>query len=443
MTNWLSALQGRLDRNLMELLSGASTALILKIIGAGLIFTFNILIARVLGAEGAGQYFLTLSIITVAVVSGRMGLDKTVLRFTSANAASSNWQAVKGIQRRASLITLSASTLATITVFVLAPWMAAYLFRKPELTAPLRWMSFAILPLAFTLIYAHLLKGLKMIFRATWIEDVNLAGISLLAFYLVGRYWGVNGAVWSYLLATVTTAVLGFIFWHQATPHLRGAAAEFDTRIMLQSSMPLFWVALTTWIINRFGDFALGIWGTSADIGIFGVASRVATFISFSLLAINSIAAPKFAAQHGLGDLAALSKTAQNSIRIATLAASPLVLICLITPSWVMGIFGPEFVSGANVLVILTLAQLFNVVTGPVELLLMMSGFERQVRTNVIIVGVLNITLSVLLVPKYGALGAALAFAAGLTLKNLVSVWMVHRFLGLHLYRIPLRGKAS
>lgn len=74
------------DQQLLELLSGSSVALILKLIGAGLAFTFNVLLARLLGAEGAGVYFLALSVITVAVVFGRLGLDKTVLRLISANS---------------------------------------------------------------------------------------------------------------------------------------------------------------------------------------------------------------------------------------------------------------------------------------------------------------------------------------------------------------------
>ena len=424
------------DHHLLELLSGSSLALILKIIGAGLAFAFNVLLARTLGTEGAGLYFLSLSIITVAVVFGRMGLDKAVLRFISANSAICNWSAVKGVQRKATIIAVTAAAGATATIFLLAPWLANTIFGKPELVILLRWMVIAIIPMTINFVYSHMLKGRKLIFNATLIENVGVATISLLVFYTVGRNFSVVGAIWSYVLAAMVTAVIGIYFWNRYVPQIHTVPAIFDTHTIFISSLPLFWVAFTTWIINHFGNFALGIWSTTAEVGIFGIASRLAFFVSFTLVAVNSIAAPKFAALHQQNDRKALTKTAHNAIRLTTLAASPLVILYIIAPKWVMGIFGAEFVAGSSVLIILTLAQFVNAATGPVELLLIMSGRERLVRTNVMIVGAMSILLYLWLVPNFGAMGAAIAFATGLMVKNLVSVWLVYEYLEIKLYYV-------
>ncbi|NQU08001.1 MAG: hypothetical protein HQ583_05525, partial [Candidatus Abyssubacteria bacterium] len=49
-------LRKRLDGHMLEVVNGASVALVLKVLGAGLAFGFNILLARMFGAEGAGIY---------------------------------------------------------------------------------------------------------------------------------------------------------------------------------------------------------------------------------------------------------------------------------------------------------------------------------------------------------------------------------------------------
>ena len=89
---------------MQEVVNGASVAFVIKVIGAGLSFGFNVLLARMLGADGAGIYFLALTVTTIATVFGRMGLDNALLRFTAANAAVGDWGAVKGIYRKGMML---------------------------------------------------------------------------------------------------------------------------------------------------------------------------------------------------------------------------------------------------------------------------------------------------------------------------------------------------
>ncbi len=61
--------------HMRDILQGASIAAALKIISAGLVLGYNILLARLLGAQGVGIYYLALMVTTVASVIGRVGLD--------------------------------------------------------------------------------------------------------------------------------------------------------------------------------------------------------------------------------------------------------------------------------------------------------------------------------------------------------------------------------
>ena len=56
-------------------------AFALRIVGAVLGFFFNIVLARVLGAQGAGIIYLALTITTIAAILGRIGKDVSLLRF--------------------------------------------------------------------------------------------------------------------------------------------------------------------------------------------------------------------------------------------------------------------------------------------------------------------------------------------------------------------------
>ena len=425
-------MRNRLDEHMLEVINGAAVAFVLKVLGAGLAFLFNLVLARTLGAEGAGLYFLALTVTTIATVFGRMGLDNTLLRYTAANASIDDWAAVKGVYVKGMRLALIASSLSAIAVFVFAPVLANKVFQKPELIEPILWMSLAIMPMTFVMLQAQSLKGLKRIRDSFIVFGVGVPGISLTILLLLGGSYGVKGGVWAYVLGAILTALIGVILWHIATPQLRNVSTSFQTNELLKSSIPLFWVASMSMLINWTATFTLGIWGTKEDVGLFGMASRTAMLTSMILVSVNSISAPKFAELYKKKDMAALGATARNAAKLMTLVASPMLLLFLVAPQWVMGMFGEEFQKAGTLLSILAIGQFINVATGSVGYLLMMSGNEKLMRNSVAFVAVMSVVLNAILIPIYGPFGAVIATAVCLASQNLISVYMVKTRLGIN-----------
>lgn len=428
----------RFDRHMGEIVSGASVAFVMKGLGEVLTFLFNVVLARMLGADGAGIFFLALTVTTISSVFGRMGLDNTLVRFIAANAGIGNWTAVKGVYRKGMMLALAASTVAALLMFAAVPWLADVLFKKPEAAIPMRWMALSVVPLALQILSSEALKGLKQIFAATilQIQGIMLAGLSLLGLYLLGRSWGTLGAVWAHNLATGATMLAGFVLWRTATPHLAGVKGIFEVREILSSSLPLFWVASMNLVMNWTATIGLGICATSADVGVFSVASRTAMLTSAILFAVNSISGPKFAELFRQGELEALGRLARNSVKLMIVVAGPALIFFAVFAKWLMGLYGAQFVGGALVLVVLSIGQFVNTATGSVGYLLVMSGNERLVRNNVIFIAALNISLNIILIPSAGVIGAALATAISLAAKNLIAAYLVWK--RLKIQTIPL-----
>jgi len=84
-----------------------------------------------------------------------------------------------------------------------------------------------------------------------------------------------------------------------------------------------------------------------------------------------------------------------------------------------MGIFGPSFAPGAAVLAIGATGQLLNCAVGSVGFLLLMSGNQFQLVKIQAMNAVLLIVLGLILVPRMGTIGAALATAITVITTNL------------------------
>jgi O-antigen/teichoic acid export membrane protein len=170
---------------------------------------------------------------------------------------------------------------------------------------------------------------------------------------------------------------------------------------------------------------------SATEVGIFGAATRLALLVSFLLITLNNVIAPKFAELHAKDDLQALAQLARRSAAMLTLLVSPLFLLLFIYSEETMALFGSEFSAGDTILAILLGGQLINVVTGSVNFLLMMSGNEKTMRNIIIASAILQLVLVFTLVPLIGGVGAAIASATAVAAKNLVTVYAVYRKLGI------------
>ncbi len=423
-----------------EIMHGAMSAFVLKIIAAAVAFGYNILLARMLGAEGSGIYFLSLTIVFIGATIGRLGLDNTVLRYVSIASGKENFSELHGVYQKAILITTSLSIAITGIIEILSRWISENLFSSPDLTIPLQIMALSITPIALFTIHAGALQGLKQIKEYVTILSLWNPLFALIGLLIFAPIWGINGAVLAYMIGSFFTLIISYIQWKKATLKLRSDSANFDMRKVLESCMPLFVSSLLRLIIERSSIIILGAFIASKDVGIFSVAYRMAMLTSLFLVAANSVSAPLFATLYEQGRMAELEHTAKTTAKILLIVATPVLIIFMLFSDFLMGIFGSEFIEGGAVLSTLAIGQFFNLITGSVGYLLVMSGHEKLMRNNLIFSAILCLTLNVLLIPHYGILGAAISTAITVASQNLIATYLVRQKLGF--FVIPFTYKS-
>lgn len=431
MLDRLASLTGLSSEIWSDLVRSSASAFGLKIAGAGLSFAFNVLLGRLLGADGSGLYFLALTVVSMASVVSRMGMDNALIRFTAEGASSGDWGSVETVHRKGVAISSAVGVGLALAVFLGAPWIATFVFGDPDLVVPLKVMAASIPAMALVKLYAGLLKGVEHVKSALLVETVGVPGVSAVLLLLLAPRFGPGGAAGAYAAASILTLAAGALVWRRATPHAGGAEGEFSTRRLLSASVPLLWVASLNLVINWTDTTVLGIWVEASEVGLYGVALRTATLTSFILVAVNSVVAPKFAALWSSGDRETLTSLARNATKLITVASAPVLLVFLAVPAWVLGWFGPEFPAASTLLVVLAIGQFVNSASGSVGYLLMMTGKERLVRNNVMLAAGLNLAGNLVLVPWLGALGAAIATAGSLAVKNLAAVRLVRNHLSI------------
>ena len=402
----------------------AFLALTIRILGAGMAFLFNLIIARQLGAEQSGYFFLALALVMLLSAVARLGFDNTVLRFTSADAC--NGHTVKAILNFALKYVLPVSFVFTVITYTLAHWLAESVFNKPGLATSLQFIAPAIIGLSIVFLVAMSLQARHKLIASIPCQNIAhfmLCGAAVIVF-------SAESASTAALYFSLSLGITSCFFYWLSTKNLNNNGEKADPKKLWHSARPNWVIIIMSQAVQWSAPIIIGIFLVAQQVAFFSVAQRIALLTSFILMAVNLVVAPKFSAFHAKGDDVGIRKTALFSARLLVLSALPIVLFMLVFPDFLMGLFGEEFKQGAVILQILVLGQAVNVVTGSVGFLLMMSGHERDMRFVTLISG-FGVLISVPIFTKlFGAVGAASATAFFISLQNLLAVYFVKKRLG-------------
>jgi O-antigen/teichoic acid export membrane protein len=429
------------DSHMEEILSGTVKAMYLRLLGALFIFLLNILLARLLGADGIGIYFLALSVVMLAHTIGCLGIGLAVVRFI-AEAVSNRDTARVRIIAGISIKTVALSSgLISVVVFILAHWIAVDVLGRVELVWPLRAMSLVITPISLSIIYSELLRGLKRISYSHFLRMLALPMFALPLCYFLAQSFGLKGAVIAYLIAALLTFLASFVLWRvsirksiaKVSDSMKAESSSFTLNRLLTTSTPLLWVTTLSLFMGWGSTFFIALWNSNLEVGTYTMAARMAMPIGMILTSIASISMPKFAEIHSTSDIKTLARTGRRASKLAVILSLPLLFILIIFSTELMSIFGSEFKVAGGVLIVLTIGQFVAVVTAATGQALMVTGHECLARNSSLISALLFLILNLVLIPKYGIMGAAIATTLGLIARSILTWIFLYRAMGINL----------
>jgi O-antigen/teichoic acid export membrane protein len=411
-----------------ELVRHSFVALIMRIAGAIIAFAMNVVVARLLGAEESGYFFLAVTFATLLATVGRVGADQTVLRFVSIYGSENKWNTVHAVMRK--IMSWSVVPLLAITAIVCmsSELIANYFFHKPALAKPLFFTALSMPLFAAYNVYGMALQARKKVLFSVAALKVLTPFFLILIIFIWRPETSMQTAVY-YLVSCGLNLLFAFYWWKKMVP----AASEketFDSAALWKSSGPLWVTAIMNVITTWGGQFIAGIFTDASDVAQLSVCRNTTVLISFILMAVNNVSAPRFAVMYKQGDMAGLKKYAIKTTRLMSLVALPITAVLWIFPEWILSLFGEDFLGGAQLLRILATGQLISVCSGSVGYLLNMTGHEKDMRNVMVVNASLSIILALILTPLLGAVGSALATALAVASTNLMAIGFVKKRLG-------------
>ncbi len=371
------------------------------------------LAARFLGQKESGFLFLAMTVGHLAATVCRLGVERALTRLIAAELSLGQGKAAGRVLLIGAAATTAAGLVLGMAVGGLAPFAAAVFFHDPDAAASLQACAWTIpaMTLAFTLTFA--LVGLGRTVAAQILQNV-LWPSGLLA-GLLGGLHSARSLIFVLAASLVLTAFLAALAIAAdrrrltVSEELPAGTARLPS--LWRTAWPLYVVELVQVSIASLPVMILGVFADAAAVSVFSIALRASMLVWVVLLSLSTVASPRFAALHRLGHGAELATTNRRVQLAGAILGGGLCLVLGAAAQPLLSLIGPGFAAGTSVLAMLVLGQAVNALYACQDTLLAMTGRgETLKRLNLMQLAVM-LSLSFLLIPPFGAMGAAIATA--------------------------------
>ena len=406
-----------------QIIRGATGVGGLKLLFLSLTLGTSILLARALGPEGFGQYAFITSLLMVVALPLDQGMRNLITREVASYDHQNQWPLFRGLLHRAHQWVLLGAALIILVLGGIAVFRAEWRLddRWTLLLAGLAMLPF----LGLNALRGATLAGLGNVVKAQIPELLVRPGmhLAIAALLLAGGRLNPASAIISQTAAAVIAFAVGILLLRKHWPaQAQGITRAYRDRAWASAWAPFTLLAAAGMLNSQIGILLLGWLGTDAQVAALRIADRGAQLVAMSLMVVNLVIAPHITRAYRDGDQRRLQRLCTQSARAALAVALPIALpLILFSEPIIDYVFGTEYVAlSSTPLAVLAAAQVVNVAFGSVGMFLIMSGHERDTLTGQTIALFLNIAAAYLLIPSYGADGAAYAAAIGLITWNII-----------------------
>jgi O-antigen/teichoic acid export membrane protein len=442
--NLLKKIKKKLGKgDFSEVLRGGSIAFIYRIITMGISYLLMIFISRELGEEGIGIYNLSLAILGVLIMIGCLGFNTSVIRFVSQYNAKGWLSSIRSLYSSIIRVILPLALLLGVILFFLAPYLAQVVYEDPKLELPFRIVAFTLPFGILATVNVEFIRGLKKVhiselFRNLSLQIVTLLGLALAWFYGLEDEYPILFYGVGFFISMSFTSAFVYRFLKRSKRDPQVDEPKFVLKSHLLISLPMILTSFIQLINGKVDTLMIGIFETTAIVGIFSVAFKLSVITNFAIGALKTIAMPKISELFWEEKMTELNQVIQKSTQMIFAFAGPVSLVLLIFPEFILGLIKEEFIAGATTLRIFALTQLINAASGMVAVFLNMTGNQVFFTKLVAVSTTLNIVLNWFLIPRYGMEGAAWASMFSIVLWNIIGAIFIYRKYAIMTFFNPL-----
>jgi O-antigen/teichoic acid export membrane protein len=425
---------GGSDRTMAQRIAGAAVPI--RVASAAIIYLAQILLARWMGRLEFGIYVYVWAWVGFLGLLSPLGVAHSAQHFIPEYRTLRDDDRLRGFLLGSRWLCLAlgavAAALLAGTVALLADAIAAYYvlsFMVASLALPIFAVSSAqdSIARAFNWIDLALIPGFIVhpLLIVTAMAAIQLFGGPVTALHgLIAAC----AALWLVGLAQVV--LLG----RRLESAIATGQRRYEVAEWLKTSLPILLADSFFILLTYVGILVLQVFVGPADVAVYYAAAKTLVVVSFIRFAVGTASAHRFSEHHAAGEKDQLARLVTHTIRQTFWPSLVLVMILVAVGKPLLALFGPGFEDGYPLLLVLSIGLIARASVGPSERLLNMIGEQSACAFIYGCAFATNLVLCLVLVPRFGILGAACATATAIVCESILVIVITKRRLGLNTF---------
>lgn len=387
-------------------------------------FASLFILTRLLGKAEIGTYGFALSAIQLLAILPSLGLERSLLyRLSRAEGTRDDELVEGGAVRQAILITAAVSTATVLLLSIAAEPIGALSIEGAA--SWVRWLAPSVLGIAATAIVATWFRARARLATATILPYTSEIArpVFFALVFLAGL--GSSGIAAAVVAASLVPVAAGLML----VPRSAWNTVHRLERADFVYGCKVLFARFTNQLTKRISVLLLGFFGTAAATGDFLVAAAVAVAADLGSEALLPAASPSLARRFKANDRKALAREYDLTRRIGLGISLAVGAGYFLFGPLVLGLFG-DYASALPALLILWFAFTVQIGFGLNAAYLAMAGFPGRNLVATATSLAVQCLSSALLIPGFGASGAATGLLLSILAANVVSSTMIYRLHG-------------
>jgi O-antigen/teichoic acid export membrane protein len=413
-----------------------------RLISLGLNLATQVLIVRLLTKADYGAFAYALAFAPAIRTIVSVGHQEVLTRFLALYEERRDYNKLFGLIAMKLLTIASAGIFFFVLVFALQDFLADHAIDDPQaigLLLVLIWLGpFDAIQYVFEAVFAVFSRPRAIFFRK-YLLTPGVRLVFVLGLLLAGGSATVVavGYVSAAVIGTIAYATMAVRFFRQ-----RGLLEHFDRRSIdmpfrevFGFSVPLFSTDLVFISMTTVSVIALGAFAGALEVADYRAVFPVARLNALVLTTFGLLFTPLAARMFARGDRAGMANAYwHTAVWLAVFSFPVLALTGPMAEPTTLLLFGARYHDAAILLAILSFGVYLNAALGYNTLTLMTHGEVGYVARVNIAAAVVNVGLIFAVVPRYGAIGVAVANASTLVVQNVLNQLGLGRRIGIPLF---------
>lgn len=406
-------------------------------------FVLRIFLARSLSVTEYGLFYAVFTLVSVFVIFHDLGLGSALVKYIPEFEVRRQFREIKSSMAFSLILqAVFAVSIATV-IFAFSDQIALAVFNTGSASPIIKILGIMLFWMIFYYLFRAAFQGFQNMLAYALMNLFQILFVFLFAILFVGVLgFGIKGAAFAYLFATLAIAIFGLTLFWGGYPRVIKEKIRITKPLIKKLflfALPVFVGGLGGLIISYTDTLMITVFRSLPEVGLYQTVQPTARILWYFVASLVAILFPMISELWVRRERKLLGNALHFLTKFAFILIIPAALVFIAFPGIAINLlFGSRYLAGAAALQILAGAAI--VYTLYAILVSTMSGIGKPIiNTKVVaLMACLNLAGNLLLIPTYGIEGAAIATLSAYTLGFVLMFYYARKLIRFTVPASPL-----